>query len=76
MALIEEWVGAESMEDAVRIVLNRYPGCEILQIWQRVAGLWAYKIEVEDEKIKSCCQCKDAESDAKGEVADEDLGND
>jgi len=46
--IVENWIGATSKQDAEEKIQKEFPSGLITRLYEKVPGMWAYKVEFAD----------------------------
>ena len=46
----EGWIGANSKEDAKDRIKDKFPGCTIEKLYEKLSGMWAYVVKEQEKE--------------------------
>jgi hypothetical protein len=67
----EGWIGANSEQEARDRVQDRFPGCTIRKVYQKLSGMWAYIVEEQEDVAEVPFQDEPPEDDEPEEAESE-----
>jgi len=59
MIVKEGWIGANSEEEAKEKINERYPGCSISKVYQKLSGMWAYEVTEKEQEDSAAVPFQD-----------------